>query len=173
MVMDVIDLSQAEHTLTSDEKLKSWGNGEWVEEPDVLHFHYKGYKCLVQRVYSHHDGIIELGHLCGYMIVPRQHPWHDKACEDIGCDVHGDLTFGERDAHGNYLIGFDCCHPWDYNPGLEACKRAHPEIMKAVAGYENPFKTLFESTYKNFNFVICELKSLVDQAIEAQSKVQP
>ncbi len=168
--MNEIDLEQGIHTLTSDEKLTAWGLGEWVEEPDELNFDYKGYKCLVERVYSKHDDIIELGHLCGYMVVPKGHVWHSKKTEEIDCDVHGGLTFGERSSHGDYMIGFDCAHARDYSPGLEVFKRRQSEMMKAITGYEKHFSTLFESTYKNFNFVVQELKGLVDQAIQAESK---
>lgn len=38
------------HLLSSEDKLKWWGYGVWVEEPDLEEFLYKGLKCRVKRI---------------------------------------------------------------------------------------------------------------------------
>lgn len=57
---------------------------------------------------------------CGYVRLPKGHPWHGKPYDDIGADVHGGLTFAEPDleydAPGEddaWWIGFDCGHASD------------------------------------------------------------
>lgn len=39
------------------------------------------------------------GHLCGYLGVPKGHPWYELHYDDIQADVHGGLTF----AGGEYI----------------------------------------------------------------------
>ena len=62
------------HNLTSEEKLAAWGYGEWVEEPEEIKFTYKGFRCLIHRVFFNHGSIIELGHFCGYLSFPKVIP---------------------------------------------------------------------------------------------------
>jgi hypothetical protein len=87
---------------------------------------YRGFKYEV----LHND----MGFRCGYVCIPKGHPWFGVMCNDIPCDVHGGLTFGStprieeftalgitvpaREARstidGNeYWIGFDCGHAFD------------------------------------------------------------
>lgn len=72
-----------------------------------------------------------LGHLCGYVGVPRSHPWYGLFCDNIDVRVHGGLTYcGEELPKRNRLkpyphdtrlaiwwIGFDCAHAGDLVPG--------------------------------------------------------
>lgn len=85
-----------------------WGHGLWQDEPDKVQWvdETTGLDCLIVRT--------PLGHLCGYVGVPPDHPWHGVdygGCtkghshgEDddiVWCDwtpdniirVHGGLTF--------------------------------------------------------------------------------
>jgi hypothetical protein len=167
-----IDLEQAEHTLTSDEKLQAWGPGEWVEEADRFKFEYKGYNCLVIRIYEKHNGIIELGHLCGYVQIPKGHVWHGKESDQIDCQIHGGLTFGHGDFMDNYVIGFDCGHSGDITPGTERVLRESRLKLPQWMHHAIRYSPIFQGSYKNMNFVIEEIKSLVDQAIESNSKIQ-
>ena len=41
---------KSKHILTSDEKLKHWGYGEWVEEPDLVEFEHENFKCAIKRM---------------------------------------------------------------------------------------------------------------------------
>jgi hypothetical protein len=61
-----------------------------------------------------HNG---MGYRCGYVRVPKGHPWHGKDYNEINVDVHGGLTFGEHDVPCDkggpddaFWFGFDCAH---------------------------------------------------------------
>jgi hypothetical protein len=61
-----------------------------------------------------------MGYRCGYVKVAPGHPWYGKDYYDVPADVHGGLTFAEKDvACGNggpddgWWLGFDCAHGYD------------------------------------------------------------
>ncbi len=115
-----------------------WGPGPWQDEPDkeVWIDPATDLDCMVHRN--------RLGGWCGYVGVPRTHPYygHDYDDDDVDVDVHGGLTYGapcQEDgplchvpAPGRpadvWWFGFDCGHLCDYLPGLMAAERAlgHP-----------------------------------------------
>jgi hypothetical protein len=53
-----------------------------------------------------------LGHRCGYICIPKGHPWFGKDYDNIDASVHGGLTFAQYDDDDDesYWIGFDCAH---------------------------------------------------------------
>lgn len=69
-----------------------------------------------------------LGHWCGYVGVPKEHPEHNKEYDDVSLDahIHGGLTFSGRRAkqlvpkelHDMWWFGFDCAHDGDIVPKL-------------------------------------------------------
>jgi hypothetical protein len=154
------------HDLTSEEKLAAWGYGEWVEEPEQVNFTYKGFRCLIHRVFVSHGSIIELGHLCGYVVIAEGHPWFGKHYDDIECEIYGGLTFAETNEKEGCLIGFDCAHSMDICPGTE--KLMIEARLRRNFSMSHRF---FERTYKNVEFVRQELMKLVDQAIEVKNNV--
>lgn len=158
------------HELTSDEKLEAWGLGEWVEEADYCEFDHKGYVGIVKRVYyKHGNGPIELGHFCGYVVIPKGHPWHGKDYGNLDCEVHGGLTYHESLQHFDYVIGFDCAHSGDICPGTAKIMQQSRKSIEERFPELNLHKTkLWEESYKNMDFVKEEIKKLVDQAIDAQ-----
>ncbi len=160
------------HILTSEEKLKYWGYGEWVEEPDVIEFEHQGFKCCVLRCIAKEcDGQLSLGHLCGYVCVPKDHPKYGKdAFEEFDkVDVHGGLTYGDFQ-YEEYWVGFDCAHSGDITPSLEALKKKYPKSPFAQEWEEMkkryPNCHLFNPTYKNISFVVEECKNLAEQLKE-------
>lgn len=163
------------HLLTSDKKLKHWGYGEWVEEPDLLEFEHEGLKCRIQRIFAKElDGHFSLGHLCGYVCIPKEHSKYGKNAFDEfdEMDIHGGLTYGEFQ-NDEYWIGFDCAHAGDIVPSIEALNKTmeRPEFMKELANdmkerYPNCY--LFNSTYKNISFVVGECKALVEQLLNSK-----
>lgn len=157
------------HIYNSEEKLKWFGTGEWVEEPDMIEFEHKGFKCSIVRVCVQ-DGPIHVfgGHLCGYVNIPKDHPWIGKAF-DIDADIHGGITFGEYDNEKQYWIGFDCGHLGDIVPSMELMRK---EYKIAMPPYLEKFKNspIFNSTYRNLNYVIEECKNLADQVIENDNR---
>lgn len=108
-----------------------------------------------------HNG---LGFRCGYVRVPKGHPWHGKDYDDIGADVHGGLTFAEFDMpcekpgeDDAYWVGFDCAHLGDaQDPSLPA-EHKMPRIGMG-------------ETIKNQSYVEAECRRLCDQAAIASNK---
>ena len=107
----------------------------WETEPDIT----KGYHMGVAYRIMRHGG---MGHLCGYVRLPKGHPWLKAAMKKQwgpvwpkntyravrkGYDahpianlrVHGGVTFFGRSCRGRgYWIGFDCAHCDDLVPGM-------------------------------------------------------
>jgi hypothetical protein len=87
------------------------------------------------------------GYRCGYVRIPRGHPWHGQGYDDVqgpGGDapkVHGGLTFTEPDVNCGkggpddaWWLGFDTGHAFDApDPALPQTGRLSPEI-KAYLG---------------------------------------
>ena len=122
--------------------------GEWFDEPNREEFEHAGLKCLILR----HP---ELGHLNGYVTVPRGHPCYGKdydgmPYEDLfPIEVHGGLTFskegdGDKWPEG-WGFGFDCAHAWDLVPSM-------PMPLQ-----------LEQTTYRNFQYVRRETENLAEQ----------
>lgn len=166
------------HLLTSDEKLKHWGYGEWVEEPDLLEFDHLGLKCRVKRIFvKEWNGYLSLGHLCGYVCVPKENPYHGKSFDDFYSDIdgsivdiHGGLTYGEFEGE-EYWVGFDCGHLVDITPSLEAFKKTMKRLeylnkLEKDIKKNYPNCALFNPTYKNINFVMEECKKLAEQIVK-------
>lgn len=57
-----------------------------------------------------------LGHLCGYVRLPKGHPFYGKHYDDLDLDVHGGLTYSREAEDGTWKIGFDCAHLGDLVP---------------------------------------------------------
>jgi hypothetical protein len=143
---------------------------EWDSEPDRKHWidAESGLDCLIIR-----NELGRKGALCGYVGVPKGHPWHGKDHDDIDADVHGGLTFaaacGGKICHDEKIetvanadvwwLGFDCAHAGDFVPGLAQLK----QLLDPLAG-PRFFKN---TTYKNFAYVEAECRSLAAQAKRA------
>lgn len=109
-------------------------SGPWDSEPDKRQWMSEtGLPCLIVR--NHY------GALCGYVGVPRTHPWYGQKYDDVdeqlgddeneeGDSPHGGLTFagscGEKICHevepgeddDVWWLGFDCAHAFDLVPGM-------------------------------------------------------
>lgn len=88
----------------------------WKNEPDEERGESHGFPTAIIR----HN---ELGHLCGYVGVPSNHPKAFLSYEDLHADVHGGLTYGRdrlpcEQPDGYSWYGFDCAHVGDYIPNL-------------------------------------------------------
>ena len=59
----------------------------------------------------------EMGHLCGYVYTPPQHPWFEKDYDYIDVSVHGGLTHAVLD-DGMWRLGFDAAHYGDAVPRM-------------------------------------------------------
>jgi hypothetical protein len=64
-------------------------NGPWTDEPNKLNFEYRGFFCSIRR----HD---KYGHLCGYVLVAKDHPYCLRDYNDMGdIIVHGGVTLSK------------------------------------------------------------------------------
>lgn len=116
-----------------------WADGPWKDEPDYLEFEAMGLMCKIRR-----GG---LGHLCGYVRLPEDHPWADSNYMELPVDVHGGLTYGERESDGFYL-GFDCAHASDLLPNATYLRSRDSEC-----------------TYRDLAFVKNEIDLLAAQLV--------
>ena len=143
---------------------RAWSMPKGYEnEPDYVKGWILGMPYRIQR----HP---EMGHLCGYIRLPKDHPWMKDAAKKkptrtlrgkyrfdakgyfargiSSINVHGDVTYYGGLRRGNGLwIGFDCAHYMDFVPG----QRHH-----------------FENTeYRDVAYVKKELESIAEQAVRA------
>lgn len=141
------------------DKVKSEGNFKV--------FFYKDYKCMIRR-------IEDMGHLCGYVAIPKGHILYKKSYTEIEEEydliVHGGLTFSDffgkpeidPNAYDNrWYIGFDCAHAGDLTPNMYV---KFPQI------YHECDLIHREGIYKDMEYVTEECKSLVDQILEKCEK---
>lgn len=117
-------------------KIKFSTPGPWDNEPDNLKFEHIGLKCEIMRV-------PKLGHLCGYVELPKNHIWNEFTDENFGfINVHGGITYCFQQG-GSTIIGFDCAHVGDLIPSRNY----------------TTFGT--QDSYKDIDYVMNECKSLV------------
>lgn len=151
------------HRYTSDQKIKWFGYGEWVEEPDEIFFEHIGISCKILRmtglseVLGDSIGQVETvcgGHLCGYCKIPEEVlPGLDV--NETHFEVHGGITYGRIEEDNCLWTGFDCAHAHDISPGMEV-------YMASLFAF--PIKIpLCERSYKNIQYVMRECKSLAEQ----------
>jgi hypothetical protein len=148
-------------------------NGFLQKEGDEKEFKYRGFICIIKRIQ-------EMGHLCGYVGIPKSHRFYGKSYRDIedmaDIKVHGGLTFSnefipdmEKETAGRdlWFIGFDCAHAGDLMPYMlqgMTLNTMHLKFMTDVLeGQENFLKTT--ETYKDMKYVSKQLRSLVRQVI--------
>lgn len=104
--------------------------GPWDDEPDYIEFTGPhGYSCIIRRIpWS--------GILCGYVAIPKGHPWHKLEYRDLtDVGVHGGFTYSDHikpsmspEAVSDWWVGFDCGHGFDYWPG-------YPNIVRKPTSY--------------------------------------
>lgn len=133
--------------------------GEWDDEPDLVEFEYLGFPCKIVR---NPEGI-----LLGYVGVKKGCPLFEKPQVEIdealsmygGCTYSGFKDEPETDQacffkHKNiFWIGFDCWHFGD-------CMPEYMHLLKSRS-------KIYQSNYKNIQFVTDELKNLCEQLKEA------
>lgn len=169
-----IEIIREEHLFTSDQKLKWFGDGEWVEEFDKIEFKYREYECLIERVcyrepfakHEHYFG----GHLCGYVKISPNHVLFGKNFSEFSelINCHGGITYNQYDE--NHWIGFDCAHSYDILPSLVKTREQINENMKKMMPDMFKDSILFTTEYRNIDFVIAEIKNIVDQLVELQTE---
>lgn len=102
-----------------------------MEINTIKEFKYKGFECYINRVgfdkgRSVREAISLTGSedfsmrrwwLCGYVVLPGDHPLNGEHYDDINdvVDVHQGLTFSDNGDRNTWVIGFDCNHYGDGN----------------------------------------------------------
>lgn len=162
---DKINIQKEEHIFTSDQKLKWFGYGEWVEEVDLLVFEFGGYECMVQRVCEKEPFAIDEhyfgGHLGGYIKIPEYHPYYNLSYSDMGIVCHGGLSFGKR--HEKYWVGFDCAHSGDIIPSIEFTKTLDEDIQELKKTFNLEHSPIFKRYYRNIDYVVEQCIYIVEQ----------
>lgn len=155
-------------------KTEKFGEGEWVDEPDEVVFTHCGFKCRVSRIGVNETPFpgIFTAHLCGYIFVPKDHPWFGLSKEDFwekDIDVHGGISDSYPYSDDLWRIGFDCAHSGDYVPGFNSTKKNEflSQLDHAIPK-DSFLGRMFNPTYKNVAFVTEELKKLAEQAQDAK-----
>lgn len=105
-----------------------------VESPSKHMLGYGWHVGYHWRIFSN-----ALGFRCGYVEIPREHPWHGRHYTRIDADVHGDLTFASF-THpdpitirpGSWWVGFDCGHVGDAPDPVLPCYSKIPSLPGAV-----------------------------------------
>ncbi len=124
-----------------------WGDGPWQSEPDHLEWRFRELPCVIHRNV--------IGAWCGYVAVPKGHPWHGKDADALPAEAHGGLTYAGTRSPGraapkdSWWLGFDCGHWDDYVP----C------IIHLGGGHRH-------GTYRDQAWVSAETERLALQAIE-------
>ena len=101
-----------------------------MEINTIKKFKYKGFDCIIKRVgfrnrstdlreamelTGSNDFSMRQWWLCGYVILPADHPLNGEHYDDLNdvVDVHQGLTFSDNGERNTWIIGFDCNHAKD------------------------------------------------------------
>lgn len=149
----------------------TWGPGPWQDEPDKRQWENQptGLPCLIVRGPA--------GALCGYVGIPKGHPYYGRHYDEVPVEAHGGLTFGDYcrvdspedssichvpgpgEPDDVYWLGFDCAHAGDVSPATDALirQRYDPQEwanrMQVFAGY----------VYRDVAYVTAEVDALAVQ----------
>lgn len=160
--------------ITPAVKEQHWGPGEWVNEPDLFRFEYKGFVCCGVRTCGwegFNNEHLFGGYWCGYVEIPPGHPWHGKEMGDIEVDCHYGLSLSRKNPEReDWVIGFDCAHSGDLMPSLQKFKeRFDKDPNFAWLNYDDmkkkfPNCTLFHNEYRNIEYVVSQCRYIAEQA---------
>lgn len=139
--------------LDAEQKMKLLiSDRPWENEPDSEEWVHEltGYKCTVWRHPT-------LGHLNGYVHIPKGHKMHGKHYDDVelGAGVHGGLTYSDKDeGTGDWVFGFDCSHGGDFSPKM---------VATMIQYTDTDISHHMKDTYRTFEWVKAEVHSLARQ----------
>lgn len=154
-------------------------NRPWENEPNRVEFKYKGYHCLINRAHplgSNPEVPKDWsGHLCGYVAVPKGHPFYEETWEGDGdkkvydLNVHGGITYANH-CQGDichkteedddvWWLGFDCAHFGDLCPAIWEMRQPGGILHDIHMSYGGKS----HESYKTVAFVKNEIRNLVKQ----------
>ncbi|MDJ0512785.1 MAG: hypothetical protein QNJ62_05010 [Methyloceanibacter sp.] len=130
-----------------------------------LKFSAHGLPCIAKRM-------PRLGHWCGYVGIPEEHPLFGKGYDEANRHIqaHGGLTFAEAHAamektDGLWWFGFDCAHSGDLVPGMDSMDFLESAIYDLASRSEaiDGMGGDGEEVYRDINFVKAECESIAKQ----------
>lgn len=146
------------------------GDEPWRGEPNLVRWRdlSTGYQCVIARG--------PMGALCGYVRVPRNHPWHGKPfsrrCIERRIAVHGGLTFSgrlrSRVMKRGHWFGFDCGHFCDLMPAMVALRATLPPALAESLRIQQTGR--FAEVYRTIEYVRAECTALAQQLAEKGSR---
>jgi hypothetical protein len=153
---------RTEYVLSSEDKLRRFGQGAWLDEPDFCEWDHGFVRCVIRRHF-------EFGSLNGYIGVQPGHPWYERDYDELEVRVHGGLNCSDSDwrfregheANKNpsptdkplWWLGFDCSHL-----GFDLV----PQLAQIAASFRENNRV-----YRDFRYVRDQVNSLAEQAMEA------
>lgn len=164
-------IARRDDDLTAEQKLKCWGPGPWVHEPNHMLWRAHGLLCIAHRN--------PVGAWCGYVGLPKGHPLHGKHYSDIeGVEAHGGLTYTRKcegpichtpapgESDDVWWIGFDCCHCYDLAPAFFSMNRLFAELQSQLTAAP-PLKFMGHAViYRDLAYVRAETEALAAQCAE-------
>lgn len=99
----------------------------------------------VLRPIDWYTSSISCGYACGYVGVPKEHPWYEQDYNNLPVTIHGGLTYGnfgipETDQPKDiWFVGFDTAH---YNDNIFNCDKTY---------CENELESLYQQALKAIN----------------------
>lgn len=114
---------------------------------------------ITQAGYQATVKIVPMGHRCGYVTLPDNHPCNGKHYDDLAIQVHGYLTYGE-----GATFGFDCAHYGD-KPDTNLMSESFKEVYEKL-GKPDDIVYLDKSdfaTIKSLDFCIEQCESMAAQ----------
>jgi hypothetical protein len=156
-----------------------WGAGPWQDEPDRVDFIAFGFSCFARRHPQH-------GHWCGYVGVPREHPFYGKPYGDVEgalefhrginysalCDEAGDICHVPAPGMPAdvWWFGGDFGHGFDLCPGIDARWREAREAFPLIPELPG----MPRDTYRALPYVRQNIEHLAEQlaAIAAADALQ-
>lgn len=149
-----------------------WGPGPWQDEPDQVVWvdEATDLDCMIRRGPP--------GGLCGYVGVPRTHPWYGAHYAALHPDVPFDLSWGAACDESNgichepepgrehdlWWLGFAHGGTWDLCPRFDAYMRELCARKPELGPYPWEFSGTPPRTYKHLDYVRAEVRDLAQAA---------
>lgn len=128
-----------------------WSDKDTVEKS----WEYEGFTLIVVAR--------PMGHRCGYIGLPKDHPSAGKHYDELNISVNGGLTFGNHNFYGLCYYGFDCAHSGDMkDPSIMSEK--YKDLQREYPA------TMDYGTIKTKSFVINECESMARQFKKLERK---
>lgn len=110
------------------------------------------------------------GTWCGYVELPPEH--HFYGMRPAGLEVHGGVTWaGSRNGiEGEWSVGFDCAHSFDYMPGMVAMFEQLAQqsdisrrLIEQMEQTQQQLPAYLRQTYRTFDYAKQQTTALAAQ----------